>query len=76
MSADMDTQPPITTKHINGILRPLGVSPSALRQDRILDEARHTADPVHLMRVFGISVTTAMDYIYAAHPERRSSLPR
>jgi hypothetical protein len=40
------------------------------------DEARHTADPVHLMRVFGISVRTAMDYVYAAHPERRSTLPR
>jgi len=43
---------------------------------RILDEARHTADPVHLMRVFGISDTTAMKYVYAAHPERRSTLPR
>jgi hypothetical protein len=55
---------------------PLGVGPSVLRQDRILDEARHTADPVHLMRVFGISVHTAMDYVYAAHPERRSAAGR
>jgi hypothetical protein len=51
-------------------------TPSGLRQDRILDEARHTADPVHLIRVFGISDTTAMKYVYAAHPERRSTLPR
>jgi hypothetical protein len=29
-----------------------------------------------LMRVFGISVRTAMDYVYAAHPERSSTLPR
>ncbi|HXA62218.1 MAG TPA: hypothetical protein VNW94_23965 [Streptosporangiaceae bacterium] len=58
------------------MFRPLGIGPSALRQDRILDEAKHTADPVHLMRVFGISATTAMDYIYAAHPERRSTPPR
>jgi hypothetical protein len=35
-----------------------------------------TADPIHLMRVFGISTTTAMKYVYAAHPERRSNLPR
>jgi hypothetical protein len=76
MSADMDTRPPITTMLIYRTFRPLGVSPSALRQDRILDEARHTADPVHLIRVFGISVTTAMDYVYAAHPERRSTIPR
>ena len=50
----------------------LGLSPSKLRQDRILDEARHTADPVHLMRVFGLSAKPAMNYVQAAHPERRS----
>lgn len=71
-TADMATQPPVSSRVINAVFRPLGVGPSALRQDRILDEARHTADPVHLMRIFGISVTTAMDYVYAAHPERRS----
>ncbi|MFN2505803.1 MAG: toll/interleukin-1 receptor domain-containing protein [Acidimicrobiales bacterium] len=38
----------------------------------ILDEARHTADPVHLMRVFGIADRTAMHYVSTAHPERRS----
>jgi hypothetical protein len=41
-------------------------TPSKLRQDRILDEARHTADPVHLMRVFGITASTAMKYVYTA----------
>ncbi len=58
------------------IFEPLGLGPSKLRQDRILDEARHTADPVHLMTVFGVTATTAMRYVYAAHPERRSVLPR
>jgi hypothetical protein len=57
--------PPVSTMVINDIFRPLGLSPSKLRQDRILDEARHTADPVHLMRVFGIAAETAMKYIYA-----------
>ncbi|WP_127357494.1 site-specific integrase [Actinacidiphila soli] len=71
-----DRLPPVSTMVINDIFRPLGLSPSKLRQDRILDEARHTADPVHLMRVFGIAAETAMKYIYAAHPERRSALPR
>ncbi|GHF27678.1 hypothetical protein GCM10018772_61580 [Streptomyces fumanus] len=33
--------------------------------DRILDEAHETADPVHLMRVFGIAPTTAMKYVKA-----------
>jgi hypothetical protein len=72
----MDTGAPISSMVMTGIFRPLGLSPSKLRQDRILDEAKHTADPIHLMRVFGISATTAMKYVYAAHPERRSTLPR
>jgi len=55
---------------IDRCFRPLGITPSQLRADRILDEARHTADPV--MRVFGISDTTAMKYLYTAHPERQS----
>lgn len=75
-TAAMDTLPPISSMVMTDIFRPLGLSPSRLRQDRILDEARHTADPVHLMRVFGISAATAMKYVYAAHPERRSTLPR
>jgi integrase len=75
-TAAMDTLPPVSLMVVNEIFGPLGLTPSGLRQDRILDEARHTADPVHLMRVFGISGTTAMKYVYAAHPERRSTLPR
>jgi site-specific recombinase XerD len=75
-TATMDTQPTISSMVMNDIFRPLGLSPSKLRQDRILDEARHTADPVHLMRVFGITARTAMKYVFTAHPERRSTLPR
>jgi hypothetical protein len=45
---------------------PLAVRPVRLRQDRIPDEARHTADPVHLVRVFGINAATAMAYVQAA----------
>lgn len=69
-------QAPVSIMVMHDIFRPLGISPSKLRQDRILDEAKHTADPVHLMRVFGISAATAMKYVYTAHPERRSTLPR
>ncbi|MGH3814238.1 MAG: hypothetical protein ACRDUV_17610 [Pseudonocardiaceae bacterium] len=50
--------------------RTLGVNARQLRSDRILDEARHTADPVQLIRVFGLGVTTAVRYIRAAHPDR------
>jgi hypothetical protein len=58
------------------LFEPLRVHPESLRQDRILDEARHTADPVHLIRVFGISDTTALKYVHAAHPGRQSVIPR
>ena len=49
------TPPPIAFTVLDAIFPKLGLSPSKLRQDRILDEARHTADPVHLMRVFGLT---------------------
>lgn len=58
------------------MVEPFGVTVSALRADRILDEARQTADPVGLMRLFGICDGTAMKYIYAAHPERQSEMIR
>ena len=35
-----DRLPPVSTMVMNDIFRPLGLSPSKLRQDRILDEAR------------------------------------
>jgi site-specific recombinase XerD len=75
-TAEMDTRQPISAMVVNDIFRRVGVLPSALRQDRILDEARHTADPVHLMRVFGVAAETAVGYVYAAHPERRSTILR
>jgi integrase len=75
-SAVDSTPSPVALPVIDRCFRPLGVSPSQLRADRILDEARHTADPVHLMRVFGLSDTTAMKYLYTAHPERQSVPPR
>lgn len=40
--------------------RRVGITPRQLRQDRILDEATYTADPVILISVFGIGVTTPM----------------
>lgn len=52
------------------IFTEFGIQPRRLRIDRLLDEAHETADPVHLMRVFGISDTTAMKYVKAAHPHR------
>ena len=71
-TAAADAGPPIALTVMDAIFGKLGLSPSGLRQDRILDEARHTADPVHLMHVFGLTARPAMRYVQAAHPERRS----
>jgi hypothetical protein len=76
VTASDENHPPVAHTVIEAIFAPLGLSPGRLRRDRILDEARHTADPVHLMAVFGISAKTAMTYIQAAHPERRATMPR
>ena len=71
-TADDTRNPQIALTVIDAIFQKLGLSPSRLRQDRILDEAAHTADPVHLMRVFGLTAKPAMRYVQAAHPERHS----
>ncbi|MFI0409082.1 hypothetical protein [Actinomadura sp. 3N508] len=54
----------------------MGLTLSELRQDRILNEAAETADPLHLMCLFGITRLTAMRYVTAAPPERTAKLPR
>ncbi|MFN3008280.1 tyrosine-type recombinase/integrase [Mycolicibacterium wolinskyi] len=53
-------RPPVGASKINAIFRRLGLTPRQVRIDRILHEARVAADLVHLMQVFGISVTTAV----------------
>ncbi|CAM5606012.1 hypothetical protein SROCM77S_00514 [Streptomyces rochei] len=55
---------------------PKGQTLDRLRQDRILDEAFTTGDPLKLMRLFGITEQTAMGYVAAAYPERTARLPR
>lgn len=67
---------PVCTDYIYKRFAPAGVTLRAVRADRILDEARESEDPVHLVRVFGISVTTAMKYIHTAHPHRGGPIPR
>ncbi|GAQ65333.1 hypothetical protein [Streptomyces scabiei] len=52
----------------------IGLLPRQVRADRILDEARETTDPVHLVRLFGIHPSIAVKYVHAAHPDK--VLPR
>jgi integrase len=62
--------PPVSKYCLNALFRKIGVTPSQLWTDRILDEAAQTADPVHLMHFFGLSAATAIKYVRTAHPER------
>jgi hypothetical protein len=68
-------RPAVSISTLRGVL-PKGVTLDSLRQDRILNEAFESADPLKLMRLFGITESTAMRYIGAAHPERTAKLPR
>lgn len=68
VSAASDRNPTISKQAFVATFRENGLQPSKLREDRILDEAKETADPVHLMRVFGLSDATAVRYVAAAHP--------
>ena len=72
----MNTRPHATRTFTTGpTVDAAGLTPRAVRAARILDEARETEDPVHLVRVFGIPITTAMKYIHTAHPHRGGPLP-
>ncbi|MER5928099.1 hypothetical protein [Streptomyces mirabilis] len=67
--------PAVSIGTLSGAL-PRGLALSGLRQDRIPNEAADSADPLRLMRLFGITEQTAMRYVTAAHPERTAKLPR
>jgi hypothetical protein len=67
--------PPVSINTLRGVL-PRDVTLDGLRQDRILNEAFESADPLKLMRLFGITEQTAMRYVGVAHPERTAKLPR
>jgi hypothetical protein len=67
MDANGTAVSPATIKYI---FRQLGLNSRQVRIDRIFHEAQLTADPLHLIRLFGISEVTAVRYVQAAHPER------
>ena len=63
--------PPVSCTGLRGAF-PDDVHPRQLWTDRVLDEARRTEDPVHLVRVFGLIPHTAVRYVDAAHPDKAS----
>ncbi|MFB7909819.1 hypothetical protein ACFC1T_25620 [Kitasatospora sp. NPDC056076] len=73
-AADAAGRPAITTFFV-GPNTAAGASGQCLRRDRILDEARHTGDPVHLMHLFALSVATAIAYTRPPTPNASPSTP-
>ncbi|MCX4920034.1 hypothetical protein [Streptomyces sp. NBC_00687] len=66
--------PSISYCAIRAAFDQVGLLPRQVWADRILDEARHSVDPVHLVRLFGIHPASAVKYVHAAHPDK--ALPR
>ncbi|WP_329550490.1 hypothetical protein [Streptomyces sp. NBC_00696] len=54
-SATDDTQPLVSVEAVNKPLRAHGHQAGRLRVDHILNEAQHTDDPLHLIRLLGLS---------------------
>ncbi|MEV5599209.1 hypothetical protein [Streptomyces sp. NPDC052496] len=48
----------------------VGLLPRQVWADRILYEAQQTADPVHLVRLFGIHPAIAVKCVHTAHPDK------
>ncbi|GHD58113.1 hypothetical protein GCM10010317_046830 [Streptomyces mirabilis] len=63
-------RPSVGISNFSSLRDRIGINFTQLRQDRFLDEAQETADPVRLMRLFGITSYTAIHYVRTAHPER------
>ncbi|MEU6212770.1 hypothetical protein ABZ891_23050 [Streptomyces sp. NPDC047023] len=67
-----DSGPPISTGTVQLLFQRVGLPASRLRVDRIVDEARHSADPIRLMELFGLSNLSATGYVLSAHPDKKN----
>ncbi|MFD5407525.1 hypothetical protein [Streptomyces griseorubiginosus] len=73
-SAHHPAPPPVSYCALRRAFDQAGITPRQMWSDRVLDEARQTADPVHLVHLFGIHPGTAVRYVHTAHPDK--ALPR
>ncbi|MGP3632693.1 hypothetical protein ACTU45_04860 [Streptomyces sp. 24-1644] len=67
-----DSGPPISAGVVQLLFQRVGLPAGQLRVDRIVDEARHSADPVRLMELFGLSNLSATRYVLSAHPDKKN----
>ncbi|MGA5418287.1 hypothetical protein [Streptomyces pseudogriseolus] len=63
--------PPISTGAVQQLLQRADLPAGRLGVDRIVDEARHSADPVRLMQLFGLSNLSATRHVLSAHPDKK-----
>ncbi|MFG2134961.1 hypothetical protein ACGFNV_45480 [Streptomyces sp. NPDC048751] len=73
-SAHHPALPPVSYCALRRAFDHTGITPRQMWSDRVLEEARQTADPVHLVHLFGIHPGTAVRYVHTAHPDK--ALPR
>jgi hypothetical protein len=69
-SAHHPAEPPLSYCAMRAAFDQIGLLPKQLWRDLVLHEAQHTADPVHLIRLFGVHPSTAVKYVNAAYPDK------
>lgn len=73
-SAHHPALPSVSYCALRRVFDQTGITPRQMWSDRVLDEARQTADPVDLVHLFGIHPGTAVRYVHTAQPDK--ALPR
>lgn len=63
------TGKPVTDAWMHSLFRDLPVTAWRLRDDRLLEEAVHNGDPLHLSSVFGITPITSLRFVRAIYGE-------
>lgn len=67
-----DSGPPISAGVVQHLFQRVCLPAGRLRVDRIVDEARNSADPVRLMQLFGLSNLSATRHVLSAHPDKKN----
>ncbi|SOE33506.1 hypothetical protein [Streptomyces sp. OK228] len=67
-----DSGPPISAGVVQHLFQRVGLPARRLRVDRIVDEARNSADPVRLMQLFGLYNLSATRHVLSAHPDKKN----
>ena len=68
-SRTVHTGRPVTYAWMHSLFKDLPVTAWQLRDDRLLEEAAHNSDPLHLSAVFGITAITSLRFIKALHSD-------